>query len=243
MQTISPIDCAELITRGKVCAFTGAGISTAAGIPDFRGVGGLYTSGKYDPDTIFDTNYFKSNPRPFFDFSRELLTIVDKLEPTKTHSFLASLEEGGLLTSVITQNIDPLHNIAGSKKIISLHGNYATAHCQNCGKFYEYEVIRKMIESTAIPTCDICRGVVKPDIVFFGESVFGIDEAIKDISESNMLLVLGSSLIVHPAASLPNFAKVVVVVNKGSVSMTQNKNRYFVDSDLDSFFTEVEKYL
>lgn len=243
MQTISPEQCAALISKGRVCAFSGAGISTAAGIPDFRGAGGLYSSGKYDPETIFSVNCFKDNPTPFFDFSRELLAVVDKLKPTATHNFLVTLERQGLLTSVITQNIDPLHQIAGSKKVISLHGNYATAHCQRCSKEYDYSRIHEMIMNFAIPRCDVCAGVVKPDIVFFGEPVYGIKEAITEITNSSLLLVLGSSLVVHPAASLPDFATKVVVVNKGSVRLTPESNRYFVDSDLDAFFLEVEKYL
>lgn len=243
MNTITPLECAELIREGNVCAFSGAGISTAAGIPDFRGIGGLYSSGKYDPDTVFDIDYFKRDPKPFFDFSRDLLNVVDKLRPTKTHLLLAELEAKGLLTSIITQNIDPLHQIAGSKKVISLHGNYATAHCRSCSKLYDYSSIREMIENTDIPECTECGGVVKPDIVFFGESVYGIDEAVLQVSTSELLLVLGSSLVVHPAASLPGLAKRVIVVNKGKVNFLPGENRYFVDSDLDSFFNAVNEYL
>lgn len=243
MQTLKPEECAEMIREGGVCALSGAGISTAAGIPDFRGANGLYSSGRYDPDTVFDISYFQHNPKPFFDFSRELLQIVDKLSPTRTHTFLSKLEETGLLNSIVTQNIDPLHQIAGSKRVISVHGNYATGHCRICAEGYGYEQMKKMIFNSDIPACPKCGGVVKPDIVFFGEAVYAMDEAIREISRSRLLLVLGSSLVVYPAASLPEYASRVIVVNKGYAALTPGKERYFIDSDLDIYFTEVEKCL
>ena len=243
MQTLTPRECAELIREGGVCALSGAGISTAAGIPDFRGAGGLYSSGRYNPDTVFDIGYFQHNPKPFFDFSRDLLSIVDKLSPTRTHKFLAKLEEDGLLNSIVTQNIDPLHEIAGSKQVVAIHGNYASGHCQNCGMSYDYENMKEMIFNSDIPSCAKCSGVVKPDIVFFGEAVYGMERAITEVSKSKLLLVLGSSLVVYPAASLPNYARRIVVVNKGSVSLNADNDRYFVDSDLDKYFTEVQKNL
>ena len=243
MQTLTPEKCAELIKEGGVCALSGAGISTAAGIPDFRGAGGLYSSGRYNPDTVFDIGYFQHDPKPFFDFSRELLSIVDKLTPTRTHKFLAKLEKNGLLTSIVTQNIDPLHDIAGSKKVVAIHGNYASGHCQKCGMSYDYQSMKDMIFTSEVPACTRCKGVVKPDIVFFGEAVYGMDTAIREVSHSKLLLVLGSSLVVYPAASLPGYANRIVVVNKGRVSLNPGTDRYFVDSDLDEYFVKVESYL
>ncbi len=243
MQTLTPEECAVMIKQGGVCAFSGAGISTAAGIPDFRGVGGLYTTGKYDPDTVFDIGYFHHDPLPFFNFSRDLLAVVDQLKPTVTHSFLAELEDSGLLTSIVTQNIDPLHQLAGSNKVIALHGNYASAHCQSCSRSFDYSEFRQHLSESDIPRCDTCNGVIKPDVVFFGEMVYGMEEAMTAVSNSRLLLILGSSLVVNPAASLPNFAKRIIVVNKGQVSLRAGKDRYFIDSDLDTFFTQVKEYM
>ncbi len=243
MLSITPYECAQMILEGKVCAFSGAGISTAAGIPDFRGAGGLYASGRYNPDTVFDISYFRRDPKPFFDFSRELLDIVEHLQPTKTHYLLAKLEKRGLVRSVITQNIDPFHQLAGSKKVTCLHGNYSTAHCLQCAKMYDYTSFSAMLREYEIPRCAECGGIIKPDIVFFGEAVYGVDKAVTEVTESKLLLVLGSSLVVHPAASLPGLASRVIVVNKGNVHLPNNRNLYYVNSDLDQFFTEVEEEL
>ncbi len=243
MHTLTPEECASMIKQGGVCAFSGAGISTAAGIPDFRGVGGLYTTGKYDPDTVFDIGCFHHDPLPFFNFSRDFLSVVDTLKPTATHSFLAEIEEAGLLSAVVTQNIDPLHQLAGSKKVIALHGNYASAHCLNCSHSFNYAEFRQQLENNAIPRCESCNGIIKPDVVFFGEMVYGMEEAMAAVTGSQLLLILGSSLVVNPAASLPNYANRIVVVNKGKVSLSEGRDRYFVDSDIDTFFTQVREYM
>lgn len=230
---------AKLILEGNVACLTGAGISTAAGIPDFRGVNGLYTTRQYDPDTVFDINYFAHNPKPFFDFSRDLLNIVTKLKPTFTHYFLAELEKQNLLTAIITQNIDPLHQLAGSEKIICLHGNYASATCRKCGCKYSFDDTVAQILNEDIPHCRQCGGVIKPDIVFFGENVYGMSEAIDIVTQADTLLVLGSSLAVYPAASLPEYAKRVIVINKGRVRQLHAPEEYYINNDLDIIFHEI----
>ena len=243
-QTLDPAACADLIRRSeRVVALTGAGISTAAGIPDFRGPKGLYVTRQYDPDTVFDISAFRRNPEPFFEFTRDFLGVIDTLEPTVTHRFLAQLEEDGRLTAVVTQNIDSLHQRAGSQKVISVHGDYWTSHCLDCGREYDLDQMEKMVRETAIPRCS-CGGVIKPDVVFYGEAVRDLEAAASVVGASDLLLVLGSTLLVYPAAFLPEQAGGdVVVVNRGEVGLSPCPGRYFVDADLNQYFSEVAQHL
>ena len=222
---------------------TGAGISTTAGIPDFRGPKGLYVTRRYDPDTVFDIASFRLNPAPFYDFTRDFLGVIDTIEPTFTHRFLAELEAAGRLVAVVTQNIDSLHQKAGSKEVISLHGDYWTSHCLECAREFDLAYMETAVQETEVPRCS-CGGVIKPDVVFYGEAVRDLDRAAVAVASSDLLLVLGSSLVVYPAAFLPEQAGGdVVVVNQGEVSLRPGPGRYFVDADLDEFFAEVTDFL
>ncbi len=236
--------CAEMIRRAeRVVALTGAGISTAAGIPDFRGPHGLYVTRRYDPDRVFEIGAFARDPAPFFEFTRDFLGVIDSIEPTLTHHFLAKLEGEGRLTAVITQNIDALHQKAGSRNVISVHGDYWTSHCLACRREYDLDSMKRMVHEVAVPRC-ACGGVIKPDVVFFGEPVHALEEASPMVAGSDLLLVLGSSLSVYPAAFLPEMAGGdVVVVNSGDVSLAPGPDRYFVDAELDAFFGEVRSIL
>lgn len=188
----------------KITAFTGAGISVSCGIPDFRSENGLYSvvRDKYDlpyPEAIFDINYFKNNPAPFFDISKDL--IGAKIEPSPAHKFIAKLEDMGKLALVITQNIDGLHTKAGNKKVIECHGTYSTAHCLTCKKKYHLEEIKGSLEAGKIVYCSMCGGIVKPDIVFFGEQLpKEFYELYDNCLDTDLLFVVGSSLTVQPAA-------------------------------------------
>jgi NAD-dependent deacetylase len=239
-QTLTAAGCAEKIRAAhSVAALTGAGISTAAGIPDFRGPHGLYVTRRYDPDTVFDIFAFHRDPAPFYEFTRDFLGVVHTLEPTLTHRFLADLEAQGKLTAVVTQNIDSLHQKAGSQRVISVHGDYWTSHCLSCRREFDLTFMEHAIREIEVPRCD-CGGLIKPDVVFFGEPVHGIDLASAAVGGCDLLLVLGSSLSVYPAAFLPEVAGGdVVVVNSGEVGLAAGPNRYFVDADLDRFFAEV----
>jgi NAD-dependent deacetylase len=239
-QTASPEQLAQWIGQSRcTVAFTGAGISTAAGIPDFRGPGGLYSSGKYNPERVFDIEYFRRDPREFYRFSRELVEIVKRLRPTFTHEWLARLEKAGRLAGVITQNIDPLHQQAGSARVVCLHGNYSTSRCLECGRAFGYDALLERMAQKEVPRCD-CGGVMKPDVVFFGENVQGMEEAAELARACELMLVLGSSLVVYPAALVPQMATgAVVVVNRGEVALEPAPNRYFVQQGLDEFFKEV----
>ncbi len=244
--SLSPSACADLIRQSKcTVALTGAGISTAAGIADFRGPEGLYNSGKYDADRVFDISHFYSDPREFFRFTRDLIEIIGRIEPTFTHRFLADLETRQLLEAVITQNIDPLHHLAGSRTVLSVHGDYSTAHCLACRREYSFEDLLALLDKMEIPTCDCPgRGVIKPDVVFFGEAVRALHPAQQLARRCDLMLVLGSSLVVNPAAMLPEFAAgSVVVVNQGPVGLPPAPNRHFIQKDLDQYFQDVAKNL
>ncbi len=252
IRPLDPEECAELIRRSpSVVALTGAGISTAAGIPDFRGPKGLYVTRRYDPDTVFNIVHFRKDPRPFYEFTRDFATMLKDIRPTFTHRFLSVLEEKGILKGVITQNIDALHHHAGSRNVIELHGSYWSASCTQCadysveGKSYEWwiEAIRNSPYSPVL-TCPHCEGVIKPDVVFFGEAVRDFEKAATITEQCGLLLVLGSSLEVYPASMLPRMTNAaVVVVNIGQVRLPPAANRWFVEADLDTYFLRVARFL
>jgi NAD-dependent deacetylase len=244
---IDPGRCAEVIEHSRaLVVLTGAGVSTAAGIPDFRGPRGLYVTRQYDPEKVFDIDWFSRDPRFFYDFSRDFIDLMKNTAPTFTHLFLAALEQQGRLKGVITQNIDAFHQVAGSANVVELHGSYRAATCYGCGKHYADLTYdwwdTAMHDSTRPPValCPACAGVLKPDIVFFGEPVNAIVEARKMVAECDLLLVLGSSLQVTPASLLPHFTKqTTIVVNKGHVTLAPAPYRHFVEEDLDGYCREV----
>lgn len=198
----------------NIVFFGGAGVSTDSGIPDFRGRDGLYNQKyKYPPEYMLSAECFYSMPKEFFRFYNEKILGCLDCKPNFTHLFLTKLEQAGKLKSVITQNIDGLHQKAGTKTVRELHGTVMKNKCVKCGKFYTAEQIRGKIP----PMCD-CGGIIKPEVVLYGES---LDEktlaaAIKDISRCDMLIVGGTSLAVYPAASLINYygGSRLVVINK-----------------------------
>jgi len=198
---------------------TGAGISTNAGIPDFRGPKGIYNLGKYNPQ-IFDIDYFLNDPEPFYDFARDFLNAFKKVKPTFAHHFLAELEEKGKIKGIITQNVDGLHHQAGSKRVYEFHGSFWKSFCINCGKIFPFEKMRNLVFLQKVPRCPDCGGLVRPDIVFFGEPVKFLKEAFSLTGESDLFVVIGSSLAVYPAAALLNavFGK-IAVINKGEVAI------------------------
>jgi len=241
---MDPAECAARIQSSKhIVALTGAGISTAAGLPDFRGPNGLYVTRRYDPDAVFDIDAFRRDPGPFYAFTRDFLGTFQSLEPTLTHRFLADLESEGKLRSVVTQNIDSLHQKAGTENVISIHGDYWTSHCLSCGTEFTLEYMERAVIDEEVPHCP-CSGLIKPDVVFFGEPVHGIERASAAVSESDLLLVLGSSLNIYPAAFLPEMAGgEILVVNQGEVGLPPAEHRFFVDADLDQYFGEVSVVL
>ncbi|XP_069699063.1 NAD-dependent protein deacetylase sirtuin-2 [Periplaneta americana] len=202
----------ELIKEGKaknIITLAGAGISTSAGIPDFRSpVSGLYNNlEKYnlpDPLAIFEISFFKHNPQPFFTLAKELYP--GSFKPTICHYFIKLLEEKGLLLRHFTQNIDTLERVAGvpEAKIVEAHGTFHTSHCLQCKREYGLQWMKERIFEDVVPSCEDCNGIVKPDIVFFGENLpprFFL-YAQKDFAKCDLLIIMGSSLTVQPFASL-----------------------------------------
>ena len=187
----------------NIVFFGGAGVSTESGIPDFRSVDGLYNQKwKYPPETILSRSFFDRNPEEYYRFHREKL-VVDGVKPNRVHLRLAGLEREGKLRAVITQNIDGLHQAAGSKNVLELHGSILRAYCSRCRRPYPADVINK---GTGVPRCD-CGGVIRPDIVLYEEQLDEdvLRKSIDYIRNADVLIVGGTSLNVYPAAGLINY--------------------------------------
>ena len=198
----------------RIVFFGGAGVSTESGIPDFRSVDGLYSQQwKYPPETILSHTFFVRHTEAFFEFYRAKMLCLDA-EPNAAHHTLAALERAGKLTAVVTQNIDGLHQAAGSKKVLELHGSVLRNYCEKCHKFHAVEEI---VDSTGVPTC-ACGGRIKPDVVLYEEGLdqHTLQEAVRVISEADMLIIGGTSLAVYPAAGLIDYyqGKRLVLINK-----------------------------
>lgn len=202
----------------NIVFFGGAGVSTESGIPDFRGTGGLYhQEWKYPPETILSHTFYKSKPEEFFRFYRAKLLAPDA-RPNAAHRKLAEWEDRGKLRAVITQNIDGLHQAAGSREVLELHGSVHRNHCEKCGKLYGLDYILK---TQGVPRCD-CGGIVKPDVVLYEESLDQdlLSRALRYIAEADMLIIGGTSLNVYPAAGLIRYysGSKLVLINKGAVA-------------------------
>ncbi len=238
---------AEIVSESqRTVLLSGAGMSTSAGIPDFRGSNGIYKRQmNVDPERIFDIDWFRRDPSFFYDFHREFLSTLKTVEPSFAHRFFASLEHHGLLSGIITQNIDSLHQKAGSRNVLEIHGGVWKSSCTHCGKCWGYEESISMAFEQKVPRCDKCGGVIKPDIVFFGEMVKHLEEC-RDLAESaDLFIVAGSSLAVSPAAMLPALSPgKIAVVSMGEISsgyLPAERIDIRVDRDIDDFFKEVDK--
>ena len=207
-------------THKKIVFFGGAGVSTESGIPDFRSVDGLYHQ-KYDwpPETILSHSFFVSRTEEFFRFYRDKMLALDA-KPNAAHRKLAELEVAGKLTAVVTQNIDGLHQAAGSRAVFELHGSVHRNYCMSCGAFYDAAFI---LNAQGIPRCPACGGVVKPDVVLYEEGLDQqtIDGAVRAIREADLLIVGGTSLVVYPAAGLVQYFRgdATVLINKGETGL------------------------
>lgn len=199
----------------RIVFFGGAGVSTESGIPDFRSVDGLYHQQyAYPPETILSHSFYLRNPQEFYRFYRNKMLYLDA-EPNAAHRKLAQWEAQGKLTAVVTQNIDGLHQKAGSKNVLELHGSVLRNHCRRCGAFYGVEIVA---QSEGVPKCPKCGGTIKPDVVLYEE---GLDEdvisrSVRAIRQADMLIIGGTSLTVYPAAGLVNYyqGNKLVVINK-----------------------------
>lgn len=198
----------------NIVFFGGAGVSTESGIPDFRSVDGLYNQQWDDPpETIVSHTYYERKPEKFFKFYREKL-LISGIQPNVAHKKLAEWEAQGKLRAIVTQNIDGLHQAAGSKEVLELHGSTLRNYCEKCGKFYDADFIRN---STGVPMCS-CGGRVKPDVVLYEEGLDSnlLECAIRYIANADVLIIAGTSLAVYPAAGLINYYRgnKLVVINK-----------------------------
>lgn len=199
----------------RIVFFGGAGVSTESGIPDFRSVDGLYHQKfKYPPEVMLSHTFFMQNTWDFFDFYKNRVIPADP-KPNAAHLKLAELEKAGKLIGVVTQNIDGLHQAAGSEKVYELHGSVLRNYCMNCGKFFDYKYI---LNASGIPECDVCGGTVKPDVVLYEE---GLDNdtvvgAVNAISAADTMIVAGTSLVVYPAAGLLQYfrGKWLILINR-----------------------------
>lgn len=221
----------EILSKSNnIVFFGGAGVSTESGIPDFRSVDGLYhTKYKYPPERMISHSFFVSNPEDFYDFYINKMIFLNA-KPNQAHKKLADLEKEGKLKAVITQNIDGLHQAAGSKNVCELHGSVHRNYCMKCGKFYDVNFV---VESKGLPKCT-CGGLVKPDVVLYEESLDSriLEKSIDFIEGADVLIVGGTSLVVYPAAGLINYFRgtKLVLINKTSTPMDRKADLVIYDS-------------
>ena len=214
----------------NIVFFGGAGVSTECGIPDFRSVDGLYNQKyKYPPETIISHSFYLRNPEEFYRFYKDKMIFTDA-KPNKAHLKLAELEREGKLKAVITQNIDGLHQMAGSKNVIELHGSVHRNYCERCHAFYDLDYI---VNSEGVPKCEKCGGTVKPDVVLYEEALNdeNMSNALRYISEADTLIIGGTSLVVYPAAGLIRYfrGRKLVVINMSPTQSDANADLLIAD--------------
>ena len=222
----------------SIVFFGGAGVSTESGIPDFRSVDGLYSQHfEYPPETIISHSFFRRDPAYFFRFYREKMLPLG-FEPNITHKKLAQWEQEGKLSAVVTQNIDGLHQKAGSKRVYELHGSVLRNYCEKCRKFYPAEFIR---DSQDIPRCS-CGGIVKPDVVLYEESLDQdtIEKSVMAIRAADLLMVAGTSLTVYPAAGLIQYYRGnrLVLINR-DVTPFDDEANLVIHDNLGNVFSQL----
>ncbi|MGP1587422.1 MAG: NAD-dependent protein deacylase [Treponemataceae bacterium] len=236
----------EIIDESKnIVFFGGAGVSTESGIPDFRSTSGLYNQEwNYPPEIIISHSFFEQNTSEFFRFyCKKMISLNTK--PNECHFKLAQLEKNGKLLAVVTQNIDGLHQIAGSKKVYELHGSVHRNYCLQCNHFENASFIvdNHKKQSDGIPRCPKCNGIMKPDVVLYEENLNNsvIENSIKEISQADTLIIGGTSLIVYPAAGLVEYfrGKNLVIVN---LNETKQNNRadLVIDEKIGEVFSKLE---
>ncbi|MDS1029003.1 NAD-dependent protein deacylase [Bacillota bacterium LX-D] len=211
----------------NIVFFGGAGVSTESNIPDFRSEKGIYKiKSKYahSPEVMLSHSFFVQHTEEFYDFYRNMMIFKDA-KPNAAHFALAELEQRGQLKAVITQNIDGLHQLAGSRQVLELHGSVHRNYCTKCNKFFPLDYI---LASSSIPKCDVCGAIVKPDVVLYEEALDNkvLEEAVKYISQADVLIVGGTSLVVYPAAGLVRYygGKKLVLINKSATSYDDAAN-------------------
>jgi len=240
MENVSEVK--KLIKESNnIVFFGGAGVSTASGVPDFRSATGLYNrenDSDYSPEYMLSHEFFVNHPDKFMDYAKENL-MIDGIKPNACHKALAKLEEMGKLKGVITQNVDSLHQEAGSKNVVELHGNLRDYYCTSCGKNFDLDYVKSQ-DGKAV--CDKCGGIVRPDIVLYGESLDqnALSYAVSLIASADVLIVGGTSLVVYPAAGLIDFykGKKLVVINMDPTPKDKNAD-YLLQGDISKIMDEL----
>lgn len=223
----------------KIVFFGGAGVSTESGIKDFRSIDGLYNENyKYPPEVILSHSFFINNPEEFYKFYKDKLNCLDAL-PNVTHKYLKKLENKGKKVTIVTQNIDGLHEKAKSNDVLLLHGSIYHNHCMRCQKSFDAEIV---FESKGIPRCS-CGGIIKPDVVLYEEALDEeiVTKAIKAIRECDLLIIAGTSLVVYPAASFVNYyqGNKLVIINKDDIAV-MNKANLVIQDTLGNVFKNLK---
>ncbi|MBR6184913.1 MAG: NAD-dependent protein deacylase [Clostridia bacterium] len=219
MDTQKPARLADMLSKARRAVFFGgAGVSTESGIPDFRSTDGLYhQQWKYPPETILSHDFFVRKTEEFYDFYRQKM-LCPLASPNPAHEALAKLEKLGILSAVITQNIDGLHQAAGSRHVVELHGSVLRNYCTRCGKFFPVDTIQS---SAGVPRCG-CGGVIKPDVVLYGENLpyDAMEDAVSSIGRADLLIIGGTSLSVYPAAGfVRDYSGPMVIINRSPTPM------------------------
>ncbi len=221
-----------MASSDDIVVLTGAGISTLSGIPDFRSPGGAYDKDfrGMRVEEILSIGFFRQHPEIFYEWCKNVWYRLDDYKPNVVHECLSLLERQGRIRAIYTQNIDMLHQRAGSRKVYELHGSPAHNRCMNCGKDFPYDDVAPVVRAGDVPHCDKCGGVLKPDIVLYGEGLDGdvLNSAFEDFSSAALCLVLGTSLTVSPAGSLPGLS-----VRSGHKLAIVNASDTFMDSAAD----------
>ena len=228
----------------NIVVFSGAGLSTNSGIPDFRSASGIYNqklNSTFSPEEIVSHSFFMRYPEEFYKFYFDKMVYLDA-KPNSAHKYFGKLEKLGKVKAVVTQNIDNLHQLGGSKNVIELHGSIMRNYCMNCHTFYDLKNI--YTKEHKVPKCKICGGTIKPDVVLYEE---GLDEktitdAIRYISNAEMLIVVGTSLMVYPAAGFLRYfkGKYLVLINKSSTSYDSNAD-ILINDDIKNVIDYLEK--
>lgn len=241
----------ELLDKARrVVVLTGAGVSTLSGIPDFRSSEGLYSRefGHMRVESILDIDFFLSHPDVFYDWAREYWFQMDRYSPNIIHRTLALMESKGKLSEgIFTQNIDGLHQKAGSRKVYELHGSLRDGYCTGCHRHYSYSYLSDAVNAHLVPLCQSCGSVVKPDIVFYGENLDSsmLMRGENAFTNADLAIILGSSLVVNPAAALPYRSvlagKDIVIVNRDKTYIDEYAALKF--DDLERFFTALYEKL
>ena len=225
-----------IVNAEHFVVFTGAGISTLAGIKDFRGKDGLYK--QPNTEKMFDIDVFYREPSVYYGLAKEFIYGLDEKKPAIVHTVLAALEKEGFLKCVITQNIDLLHQKAGSKKVLEVHGSPAIHYCIKCDYTEDFQTVAKIAKTGTVPVCPLCGSPLKPAITFFGEALpsSALMQAEAECSKADFLLVLGTSLSVYPAAALPAYT----LRNGGKIVIVNDQPTQF-DTYADLLFTDLEQ--